>query len=278
MSIITITRGQYSGGEEIAEIVAKALGARCVSDEVLREAASSYQVDEKKMARFFDSDPTLWERLTKSRNVHAAYIKASLVNWCQDDNLVYHGNAGQELLREIPHVLKVRIMHSFDLRVKRIMEQFGHKRPQAENLVRQIDEDRTKRMLYYYNADWRDATRYDVMIRLDNLTPEFVAQTILEMSRQPGFQLSKADVPRLRDVHLQSSLYALGATLLGSRMDNMVITVRDGLVTMEGSFPSRDMLTLDQLIKEVQSVEGVKEVKNQITAGMIALNLSKSSD
>ena len=41
MAIITITRGQHSGGEEVAQAIADQIGARCVSNEVLREAAQN---------------------------------------------------------------------------------------------------------------------------------------------------------------------------------------------------------------------------------------------
>ena len=49
MAIITITRGQHSGGEEVAQAIADKIGARCVSNEVLREAAQKYGVSEAKV-------------------------------------------------------------------------------------------------------------------------------------------------------------------------------------------------------------------------------------
>ena len=44
MSIITISRGTFSGGKAIAECVAENLGYACVSREILSDAAETYGV------------------------------------------------------------------------------------------------------------------------------------------------------------------------------------------------------------------------------------------
>jgi hypothetical protein len=41
MSVITISRGSYSHGKEIAEKVAQKLGYECISREIILEAAYS---------------------------------------------------------------------------------------------------------------------------------------------------------------------------------------------------------------------------------------------
>ena len=170
MAIITITRGQHSGGEEVAQAIADKLGARCISLEVLREAARKYGVSEAKVEGTLEDSPTFWERMTENRRKYVTYIQATLAEWAKDNNLVYHGNAGQELLREVPHVLKVRLRYPIDTRIQTIMQKFKYKQEQAARFVAQIDDDRTKRMQYLYNVDWRDPRRYDVTFNIDRLT------------------------------------------------------------------------------------------------------------
>ena len=82
MAIITITRGQHSGGEEVAQAIADKLGARCVSVEVLREAALKYGVPEDKVEGAFEKSPTFWERMTESRRVYVAYVQAAWDRTC----------------------------------------------------------------------------------------------------------------------------------------------------------------------------------------------------
>ena len=47
MAVITISRGSFSYGQEIAEKTAKMLGYECVSREILLEAAHLFNVSEK---------------------------------------------------------------------------------------------------------------------------------------------------------------------------------------------------------------------------------------
>ncbi|MBU1162009.1 MAG: cytidylate kinase-like family protein, partial [Proteobacteria bacterium] len=51
MAIITISRGCFSHGQEIAEKVAGMLGYECISREVLIEAAKLFNVSEKKLIK-----------------------------------------------------------------------------------------------------------------------------------------------------------------------------------------------------------------------------------
>ena len=67
-----------------------------------------------------------------AHTAYVAYVQATLAEWAKDDNLVYHGNAGQELLREVPHVLKVRLMYPIEARIQIIMQRFKYTREQAQ--------------------------------------------------------------------------------------------------------------------------------------------------
>lgn len=60
MSIITISRGSLSGGQELAERVARRLGYRCISREVLVEAAAKFGVPELKLSEYLEKMPGFW--------------------------------------------------------------------------------------------------------------------------------------------------------------------------------------------------------------------------
>ncbi|MGW8325474.1 MAG: cytidylate kinase family protein, partial [Desulfobacterales bacterium] len=59
MAVITISRGCFSHGQEIAEKVAKKLGYECVSREILVEAAQLFNVSEKKLIRSLNDAPNI---------------------------------------------------------------------------------------------------------------------------------------------------------------------------------------------------------------------------
>ena len=268
MAIVTITRGLHSGGEAVAEEVAKALGARCVSREVLIEAAKTFKVPEEKMMQVFEKTPSFWERMTESRRIHLAYIQATLAEYAKDDKLVYHGNAGQELLREVPHSLKVRLLYPVEQRVQRIMDQFNYSRDQAARFVEQIDDDRTRRMRYFYNADWRDPSRYDLSIRMERITGKVAAQMIVDLTKQPEFSLSEEKAVAFQDFLVKCRIYALLAGAMVGRLSLITVTVQGGVVTLQGTLTSNEAL-IEELVDQIKVMEGVRSVNNEIVVGLV---------
>jgi cytidylate kinase len=268
MAIVTITRGLHSGGEKLAESIAQKLGARCVSSEVLREAAKTYNVPEEKLSDVFESAPTFWERMTESRRVYLAYVQAQLAEWARDDHLVYHGNAGQELLREAPHALKVRIMVPIEERVRIIMQRFNFDHDKAAQYVEKIDDDRTRRMRYFYNTDWRDSRRYDLTINLGRVTMEAAEEIILGLLQRPEFRLSEATAPAFNDFLIKSRVHALLAGALVGRLSLITVTVTQGVVRLQGTLTSNEAV-IEQLVDQVRQLPGVKAVNNEIVVGLV---------
>ena len=118
MSIITISRGSYSRGKEVAEKLAQALGYECISREILLEASEKFNIPEIKLVRAIHDAPSILERITYGKERYVAYLRAALLKHVQKDHVVYHGLAGHFFLQGIPHVLKVRIIADLEDRVQ----------------------------------------------------------------------------------------------------------------------------------------------------------------
>ena len=57
MGVITISRGSYSHGKEIAEKLAQKLGYDCISREILLKASEQFNVKEAKLIRALHDAP-----------------------------------------------------------------------------------------------------------------------------------------------------------------------------------------------------------------------------
>ena len=125
MSIITVSRGSASRGKEVAEKVAAALGYECVSRDVLLEASKSWNVPEIKLERAIENAPGILDHVSYGRKKYIAYIRSAILKRLRDDNVVYHGLAGHFFLKDVAHVLKVRIIADLEDRVKLVMEREG---------------------------------------------------------------------------------------------------------------------------------------------------------
>jgi Cytidylate kinase-like family len=98
MSIITISWGSFSAGQNLAERLVERLAYRCLSREILVEAAATYGVPEPAPAQFLDMRPGLWERLTRPRALYRIFLQAVMCERALRGRLLHHGQAGQLLL------------------------------------------------------------------------------------------------------------------------------------------------------------------------------------
>jgi cytidylate kinase len=188
MSVITISRGSYNRGKEVAEKLAEKLGYKCISREILLEASEEYNVPEIKLIRAILDAPSILQRLTHQREKYIAYIRAALLKHVQKDNVVYHGLFGHFFLQDIPHVLKVRIVGALEDRVADEVKREGISAEKAREVILRDDEERRKWAAHLYGADSWDATLYDLVIHLKTITVDDAVELIRQARQLPGFQ------------------------------------------------------------------------------------------
>lgn len=254
MPIITISRGSLSGGQALAERVAVRLGYRCVSREVLVEAAATYHLPEAKLAHFFDQMPSFWERLTTSRRLYLLVIRAAMCEYAQEGRLVYHGHVGQQLLRGIGHVLKVRVISSLESRISSAMAQQGCSRAAAIRSIQQVDAQRHRRMRYLFDVDWRDPALYDLVVNLEDMRLETAADVVVYMAQHPEYQPTPASAKALNDLTLSTRIEAT----LAVHGIEAEVRADDGVVWVAGVVDSGEVAA--EIRRVVQMVRGVKEV------------------
>ncbi len=110
MSIVTIARGSYSRGKEVAERLAKKLGYECISRDILLAASEEFNIPEIKLVRMLHDCPKIFDRLFDGSERYVNFYRSALLEHARNDNIVYHGLAGHFFLKDIPHVLKSESM------------------------------------------------------------------------------------------------------------------------------------------------------------------------
>ena len=206
MSIITISRGSYSRGVEIAEMVAEKLGYQCLARDVLIEASKEFNIPEVKLIQALEDPPSFFERFTNEKKKYIAYIQTALINSLRADNIVYHGLAGHFFVKDIPHVLKVRIIADLEYRIKFVMERDKINRDKAIDFLEKIDSSRREWGQYLYGLNLEDPTHYDIVINTENLSLEVVVDIICKMVTLKQFQTTPESQKKMDN--LASSLKA----------------------------------------------------------------------
>ena len=208
MSIITISRGSYSRGKEVAELLAKKLGYACVSRDVLLEASDQFNVPELKLVRAIHDAPSILDRFTYGRERYIKYIRAALLRHVQKDDVVYHGLAGHFFLQGVPHVLKVRIIADMEDRVSEEMRRESITADKARQVLAKDDEERRKWSMHLYGIDMWDPRLYDMTLHLGTISTQDAADLLLLNVRFPSFQTSTDSQKMLDDLTLAAQVEA----------------------------------------------------------------------
>lgn len=208
MAVITISRGSFSHGQEIAEKVAEMLGYECVSREILVEAAQLFNVSEKKLIRSIDDAPNIIERIVHGKERYLEYIRVALLEYARKGNVVYHGHAGHFLLTEIPQVLKIRIIADKDDRIKLLQKRENVTKEAAAEVIENEDKNRTDWTRYLYKMDIHDAKLYDIVINIGNLTIEDACEIICVAARSNSYRTTDESKQVVEDLAISSRLRA----------------------------------------------------------------------
>jgi cytidylate kinase len=208
MAIITISRGSYSRGKEVAEKVAARLEYVCISRDILLDASEIFNASELKLERAIHNAPSLLDRFSNGKERYISYIKAALLNLFKEDNVVYHGLAGHFFVQGIDHAVKVRITADMEDRVLLEMERTGMDAKQAAKLLRDDDEQRRRWSLWLYGHDTFDPALYDMVVHLKRMTTDDAAEIICRAAKSVTFHTTTDSRQKLKDLALEAEVKA----------------------------------------------------------------------
>jgi cytidylate kinase len=255
MSIITISRGSYSKGKEVAEKLAEILGYDCISRDILLEASNEFNIPEIKLIRALHDAPTVLERFTHGKLRYLSYLRSGLLNYVLKDNVVYHGLAGHYFLQDVPHVLKARIIADIEDRVREEMKRENISEEEARYILKKDDEERRKWGMQIYGTDTWDSNLYDIVLHIGRITVDDAVDVLRNTIQKPAFQKSPASQKLLNDM-------ALSAKVLSNLIQiapDVNVKSDDGVVVVINSAALKENV-ISEIKRIAKTVEGVKEV------------------
>lgn len=258
MPIISIFSGSYCDGGEVARKTAEELGYRLIGRELLEIAAERYGVTADKLLRAMYGPPPFFNKFTHERERSLAYVKATLAELIQQDDVVYHGPAGHLLPGEITHVMRICLIANLDYRVKRAVAEEGISEKEAQNRINQRDGEHARWTRHLFGHDPYDEELYDILIAMQASTVEKAVELITGNARKPAVQPTEESKKAQEDFILAAKVQLV----LAEKGHDVDVSSRDGNVRITiNKYTSR----LEHLQKQLESlageVEGVKSVK-----------------
>ncbi len=264
MSIITISRGSYSRGKEVAEKLAQKLGYECFSRDILLGASAEFNIPEIKLVRAIHDAPSVLERFTHGKERYISYIRKALLKRVQQDNVVYHGLAGHFFLQNIPHVFKIRIIADMEERVKEEVKRENISAEKARYILKKDDDERRKWGLQLYGIDTGDCQLYDMVLHIKTITVEDATEMIYRTIQSPVFQTT----PESRKI-LNNLLLAAEVKAAVGKIEPMLnVTADNGHVNISNIGASKKMNP--HVLAEIKSIaEKIQGVKIVIFSGQL---------
>jgi cytidylate kinase len=257
MAIITVSRGSYSKGREVAEKVAETLGYRCLGREVILEASKEFNIPEVMLVRAIHDAPSILDRFTYGKERYFAYFQTAFLKFLHGDNVVYHGLAGHLFLKGVSHVLKVRIIADMADRIRLEMQREGISREEASQILQKDDEERRKWSRNLYGIDTADPSLYDLVLHIRKITVEDAANIICHTARLDNFKTTFESQKAMDDLVIAAEVKA---ALIGLKPD-IGVSARDGRVVVGATthlFEQPEIV--DDIKKIALSIAGVRSV------------------
>jgi cytidylate kinase len=269
MPIITIARTAFSGGEKIAEEIAKRLDYPIFNrKELISKASEDFEMPETKLVETMDEPPKLWQQDRDKRDAHFNLIRATFLKLCRDKgNLVYHGFSGQELIRGVSHVLRMLVTAQEDFRIEEATRELSIEREDAYRTVYKNDNKISKWSRYMYGLEWNDPSLYDLVIQIGRISIQSAVEMILGLIQTRNFESTEASRTNFENEFLASVVWSALTKNKRTSNSHLIIMARGGRVTIAGSVRSAAMA--EDITAVAEAVPGVREVVNEVSIGTI---------
>jgi cytidylate kinase len=259
MSVITISRGTFSGGKMLAECVAGKLGYQCIDREVIVNQAAAWGVSQNDLRTAIQKPPSILGQSGHTQYIYLALIQAALTQSVRSGNAIYHGLAAHLLLKCVPHILRVRIIAPLETRIRMVQDRLKYGRAEAIAYIEKMDRERRKWAHFLYGVDWGDPSLYDLVLNLERVSIQEAGDIICAASRQPCFEFTPECERAMDDLALASRVRAnLAIDPLTSDAE-VDVTAEAGSVSISGE--TRSINQRKEVTRVARSVPGVRNVR-----------------
>jgi hypothetical protein len=130
----------------------------------------------------------------------------------------------------------------------------------AKKHLDELDRIRTRRMKELFKIDWRDPTRYDIVINTTKTSVETAARMIAEVSQRAEYLPTAESLQAMRDLTITATVEAL---LKASRLhiSNLEIDTQRGEVYVGGVILAEEVKHI--VVEKIRKIPGVAQVKTE---------------
>jgi cytidylate kinase len=263
MTVIALTQEMGSLAKDVAEQVARDLGLEVMRHEVVDSVSSRMLVSTSLIHRLREGKAGTIERFRADKASLAVYMTEEVLDVAARGNVVLRGWGATCLLRQVPHVVCVRVTRSFAKRVAWLQDHLGNDDAEfAEEEIRRSDRAHAARMHAQFGVSWGDPLLYDLVLNTDRISVESCAQQIAALTRRPEFAATDASRALLQNLALAARVRAALRADEATREVDVTIKSDAGHVVLTGMVLSAD--ELPAAARVASAVPGVTAVDSRL--------------
>jgi len=187
MTSILISSDDQQVGEDIAHRLAEREGYEYVGRSLLKDVAEKAEVSEEKLRWALDG--TGGRKVSKKeRDILLSYIQAETMERLARDNVVCADLVAHLYVRDVSHVLQLRVLANPEARLEAYAAQNNLSRKKAKKTLEKDRASRVRWSTESFGVSEYDPAIYDIVVQLKQIDADKVLQIIRDTAAFRGFQ------------------------------------------------------------------------------------------
>jgi cytidylate kinase len=270
MPVIAMTQEMATLGKDVALGVCDALGLQQVRHEVGDVVAGRMHVKKSLIRRIREGTASRIEKWAADEKTISIFTAEEVYDLAVKGNLLIRGWGGTYLLRNVPHIPRIRVCAPMGVRIARLMERLE---TDDEDLARrEIEVDdaaRASRMAEHFDVRWGDPVLYDLTLNTERVPIAQCVEQVVALAKSAAFRETAESRALLVDLALQArARAALRSDERTAELD-VDIAVRAGEVVLRGIVvDEREKSLCEAVVREVAGVKGVRNDLRTMAGGL----------
>jgi cytidylate kinase len=266
MTVIAMTREMGTLGKDVAAGLSDALGIEVVHQELVEHhLAERMNVGESTVHRFLEGGAPLWERWKIDSKRMSRYTADEILQLANGGNVLIRGWGAAQLLRDVSHVLCVRICAPMTHRVAAMVERLGvSDAKEIRGEIERNDNTHSRIIQRQFGIDWRDPEIYDIVLNTGFLSVQTCIDHLQALATNPSYQETPQSTVALTDKVIEAEVSKiLEEDIVETPFSGGVsVTVSAGNVTLSGVF--NGYRNVGGAMERIKQISAVNQVKNNI--------------
>jgi cytidylate kinase len=255
-------------GTEVANGIAGRLGLKIIHSEIVaNNVAERLGVGEDTVLRYVDGSASFFERWAINKRKLSRYTTEEILSIAQEGRVLIRGWGAATLLRDVPHVISVRVCASMNFRVRVMMERLGSKDAEAvRNELERFDTVHARTLRASFNVEQEDALLYHIVLNTERLPVDACVNAVCELAEHPRFRDRATTRTELADKLLEAKVNsALTEEIsVGIAPNGVMVSAANGRVTLSGTSTSGALRRRAE--KVAHRIAGVQQIDNRIVS------------